>query len=161
MTSIQSLGQRSQLMQELQELQEQEPLTMADVQRLSSHSINYIIPYNQEYSKRFGLILYSSHHRQGAGDEADKLEQSLYTAGCDEVLKLEWSQAEELQNMIDSSVTDMKASCSLLIVCLMSHGSRGCVQSGQGEFIPVNKILHQLTLALPDHVPLVSLFDKE
>ena len=155
MTSIQSLGQRSQL---IQELQEQEPLTMADVQRLSSQSINYIIPYNQEKSKRFGLILYSSHHRRGAEDEADKLEQSLHTAGCDKVFKLQWSQAEELHNMIDSSVADIKASCSLLIVCLMSHGSRGCVQSGQGEFIPVNQILHQLTLALPDHVPLVSSF---
>ena len=129
---------------------------MADVQRLSPHSINHIIPYNQEKSKRFGLILYSSHHRRGAGEEADKLEQSLHTAGCDKIFKLEWSQAEELENMIDSSVADMKDSCSLLIVCVMSHGSRGCVQSGKGEFIPVNKILQQLTLALPDHVPLVS-----
>ena len=105
---------------------------------------------------RIGMVLYSSHHRRGAEDEADKLDRSLNSAGCDQVFKLEWSQAEELENMIHSSVTDMKDSCSLLIVCLMSHGSRGCVQSGIGEFIPVNQILHQLTLALPDLVPLVS-----
>ena len=129
---------------------------MADVQRLCPHSINYIIPYNQKKSKRIGLILFSSQRRRGAGDEADKLERSLNAAGCDQVFKLEWSQAEELDIRIDSSVADIKDSCSLLIACVMSHGSRGCVQSGKGEFIPVNKILHQLTLALRDHVPLVS-----
>ena len=89
---------------------------MADVQRLSPHSINYIIPYNQKKSKRIGLILFSSHHRRGAGDEADKLDRSLNAAGCDQVFKLEWCQAEELENIIDSSVADMKDSCSLLIV---------------------------------------------
>ena len=68
------------------------------------------------------MILFSSEDRLGAFEEADGLEQALGATGCD-VIKMEWSEAVEFHNMIDSAMTRIAGNCSLLIVCLMSHGS--------------------------------------
>lgn len=138
----------------IKELVKNEPLTVTQILKLSPHSSNYIIPHRQENCKRYGLILYSTLHRPGAEEEAANLEQSLQTAGCD-VSKLEWYDAGELHNMIESVLTSMIADCSLLIVCLMAHGSRGAIKGGSGKGIPVNDVLHQLSFALPKDLPLV------
>ena len=96
--------------------------------------------------------------RQGAVAEADDLQQALQTSGCD-VIKMEWSDAAELHNMIESALSRIINDCSLLVVCLMSHGSRGVLSDSNGKTIPVNDILHQLkqfppTLDIP--IPIVS-----
>ena len=68
---------------------------------------------------------------------------------------MEWYEAGELQCMIDSAMERIVGDCSLLIVCLMSHGSRGVLKGQGGEEIAVNDILHQFTYTLPESVPLV------
>ena len=100
------------------------------------------------------MILFRSEGGQGAVAEADDLEQALLTTGCD-VIKMEWSHAAELHNMIESVLSRVAADCSLLIVCLMSHGSRGALADRHGQKIPVNDILHQFSLSLPQEIPLV------
>ena len=100
------------------------------------------------------MILFSSEDRHGAVAEADDLEQALLTTGCD-VIKMEWSEAAELHNMIESALSRIVANCSLLIVCLMSHGSRGALADSRGQSIPVNHILHQFTFQLSQEIPLV------
>ena len=131
---------------------------MEQIQQLSSHSSQYIIPYKQQESKRYGLILFSSEDRQGAFEEADGLEQALRATGCD-VIKMEWFEAVELHNMIDSAMMRIAGDCSLLIVCLMSHGSRGVLSGSCGGRVTVNDVLHQLTFCLPSDmcIPMVSL----
>ena len=138
----------------IQEIVENEPLTASQILKLTPHSPNYIIPYRQENCKRYGLILYSTLCRPGAEEEAANLERALQTAGC-EVTKLEWYNASELHNMIESLVNGLIADSSLLIVCLMAHGSRGAIKGGLGREIPVNDLLHQLNFALPKDLPLV------
>ena len=124
-----------------------ESLTADQIQQLSPHSSQYIIPHNQKKCKRYGLILYSSEGRQGAYAEADNLEQVLMTSGCD-VIKMEWNGTTELQCMTDSVLCRIAADCSLLIVCLMSHGCRGVLRGSDGEDIPVNNILNQFRYTL-------------
>ena len=68
---------------------------------------------------------------------------------------MEWSDAIEIHSMIESALSRIAGDCSLLIVCLMSHGSRGAIVGSKGERIPVNNILHQFTLMLPQEIPLV------
>ena len=85
---------------------------MEQIQQLSSPSSQYIIPYEQQKRKRYGLILFSSENRQGAFEEADDLEQALRASGCD-VIKMEWSDAVELHNMIDSAMIRIAGDCSL------------------------------------------------
>ena len=119
---------------QIQRITETESLTTEQIQELSPHSSQYIIPYKQKKSKRYGLILFRSEGRQGAVAEADNLEQALLSTGCD-VIKMEWSEATELHNMIESALSRIVADCSLLIVCLMSHGSSGvaCYEAGVME----------------------------
>ena len=138
----------------IQRITETESLTTEQIQQLSPHSSQYIIPYKQKKSKRYGLILFSLEGRQGAVAEADDLEQALLTTGCD-VIKMEWSEATELHNMIESALSRIVADCSLLIVCLMSHGSRGALADSHNKSIPVNHILHQFSFSLPEEIPLV------
>ena len=72
---------------------------------------------------------------------------------------MEWFDAVELHNMIDSAMTRIVGNCSLLIVCLMSHGSRGVLSGSCGGRVTVNDVLHQLTFCLPSVmcIPMVSL----
>ena len=136
------------------ELVEQHPLNREQIKKLSPHSSRYIIPYNQVNSRRLAVIFYSSVQRQGAAEEAGRLEESLHTAGC-EVSNLEWSDAE-LHNLIENGLNGRANDCLLLIVCIMAHGSLGEIKGSSGEGIPVNEILHQLNFNLPKDVPMVS-----
>ena len=142
---------------QIQNIAETESLTVEQIQQLSPHSSQYIIPHKQQKSKRYGLILFNSEDRQGAFEEADGLEQALWASGCD-VIKMEWCGAVELHNMIDSAMTSIVGNCSLLIVCLMSHGSRGVLSGSCGGRVTVNDVLHQLTFCLPSNmrIPMVS-----
>lgn len=133
---------------------ENEPLTAAHIEKLSSHSPCYVIPRNQKNIKRYGLIFYNPVDRYGAENEASNLEESLGTAGF-AVSKLEWFNSQELFNMMQSSLEGLRRNCSLLVVCLMAHGSRGGLQDSVGKRISVNDVLHQLNRYLPSSVPLV------
>ena len=82
---------------------------MGQIEELSPYSSQYVIPHNQTNTKRYGLILYSAEDRHGAVEEADNLKHALETAGCD-VIKLQWSNTSELDNMMDSSQIG-RASC--------------------------------------------------
>ena len=72
---------------------ENEPLTAAQIEKLSPYSRGrYVIPYNQSHrgkSRCFAIILYNTHNRDGADNEADKLEDSLQAIGC-EIIRVEW-----------------------------------------------------------------------
>ena len=139
---------------EIQNITETESLTRDQIQQLSPHSSQYIIPHKQKNSKRYGLILFSTADRQGAVAEADDLEHALQTTGCD-VIKMEWSDAAELHNMIESALSRIAVDCSLLIVCLMSHGSRGEIASSHGEKMCVNDVLHKLSFQMSIDTPMV------
>ena len=100
------------------------------------------------------MILYCSANRSGATKEADKLHHALLAAGCN-TSKKTWNDAKGIYHLVDSALDEIVADCSLLIVCLMAHGSRGMVRGSAGEGIPINNILHQLSYRLPSHVPMV------
>ena len=75
---------------------ENEPLTVVQIEKLSPFSSSrYVIPYNQSTvlntgkSRCFAIILYNTHNREGAHNEADKLEDSLRVIGC-EIIKVDW-----------------------------------------------------------------------
>ena len=108
----------------IQKLVEREALGIKEIKELSPHSKTYIIPHKQLRSKRYGLILYNKYHRNGVEDEANSLGQSLEAAGFS-VIKFEWKDATGLMAIIEDVVATLSTDCSLLLVSLMSHGSRG------------------------------------
>ena len=102
------------------------------------------------------LILYNTTNRPGAENEATNLDDALRAAGFTERTGLQWTEASELHNMIESCLDAVVNTCSLLMVCLMSHGSIGSLEAGGGNRTQVNSILHQLKQKLPPKIPLVS-----
>ena len=138
----------------IKELAEKEPLAIPHIQELSPHSSQYIVPYNQKMSKRYGLILYTIYNRPGAQEEADNMEQSLCTAGF-HVEKAEWKDTYILNSLLERIARD----CSLLVLCLMSHGIRG-VLHGVSWSIPINDILDYTSRYIPESSPKVRKHTK-
>lgn len=134
---------------------EHESISVEQILELSPHSSRYLVPFNQSKSKHHGLIFFNTEDRQGAENEASYMKQALQLTGC-EIIQQEWSAAHQLGDMIDNALTDILAECSLLVVCIMTHGYRGTLSGGEGTEISVNDVLNQLTTSLPGHLPLVS-----
>ena len=145
----------------IEDIVEREPLTMNHIQELSPHSDRYIIPRNQSNCKMSALILYNPENRRGAEKEADYMKESLTAAGFSDINRLQWTECDGLHSMIDSHLDIIlpqqqgDRNCSLLMLCLMSHGGRGSLVC-RGKKIPINDILHKLKYRLPDYLPLVS-----
>ena len=146
--------------EQIDELVRTKPLSMENIHKLSPYSTKYVIPYNQKKAKQLGLVLYNLSNRQGGSEEAKALEDSLISVGCD-VLKLEWSDIRELTSIVESSLESRVKECSLLIVCIMAHGSRGVIYGSEGKSLAVNEILQVLDHILPSTIPMVCYYYAE
>ena len=66
----------------------------------------------------------------------------------------EWTTKRELSTLIDKSVRTA-AGCSLLVVCIMSHGTAGTLKCQDG-YIVFNDVLLEFTRKVVKDVPMVS-----
>ena len=107
------------------------------------------------YEKNFGLILYNPSDREGAVEEADNLQSGLQAVGC-QVFREEWTTKRELSTLIDKGVRKA-AGCSLLVVCIMSHGTAGTLRCEEGETrdIVINDVIQKLRGKQSELTPLV------
>ena len=127
------------------------PLSLKQVVQLSQNSSHYVVPYKSSRSRHFGLILCN------INEEANNIKLALESIGC-EVIKTEWSAANELGPKMDSILdSGILGNCLLLTVRIMSHGYRGVFSGRDGTEVPVNDVLNQLSVSLPDYLPLVSM----
>ena len=127
------------------------PLSLKQVVQLSQNSSHYVVPYKSSRSRHFGLILCN------INEEANNIKLALESIGC-EVIKIEWSAAHELGAKMDSILdSGILGNCLLLTVRIMSHGYRGVFSGRDGTEVPVNDVLNQLSVSLPDYLPLVSM----
>jgi hypothetical protein len=100
------------------------------------------------------LILYNPVSRDGALEEADNLKSGLEAVGC-KVIREEWRTKVQLSKLIDEGVQSA-VGCSLLIVCIMSHGRAGKLECEDGDgFIIINDILFQFSRKIPAYLPMV------
>ena len=107
------------------------------------------------YGKKFGIILYNPSDRDGAVEEADNLQSGLQAVGC-QVFREEWTTKRELSTLIDKGVKKA-AGCSLLVVCIMSHGTAGTLKCQDDDgYIVFNDVLLEFTRKLATDVPMVS-----
>ena len=99
------------------------------------------------------MILYNPSDRDGAVEEADNLQSGLQAVGC-QVFREEWTTKRELSTLIDKGVKKA-AGCSLLVVCIMSHGTAGTLKFQDG-YIVFNDVLLEFTRKVAKDVPMVS-----
>ena len=106
---------------------------------------------------KYGLILYNPSDRDGAVEEADNLQSCLKAVGC-QVIREEWKKKAEIYRLIDDGAR-RAAECSLLIVCVMSHGTAGTLRSEDGDgCVLINDLMVRLTRSIPDNLPMVRNF---
>ena len=83
------------------------------------------------------------------------MKRALKEAGFEAATYM-WKNKEELFSAINENLTQEKAeNSSILICCIMAHGTRGAVLDSDGKAIPINAIIHQLSSKLPTNLPLV------
>ena len=119
---------------------EHEPLTADEMKQLSPHTKRYPIPHNQALTKQYALILYNPVQRARF-----------------EVIKCEWSITPDMRKEMEKRLKEVKDKCSLITVCIMSHGYRGNIVGETGENLPINVVLDQLNEreTFPLHLPMV------
>ena len=54
-----------------------EPMTLKQIEELSSQIGEYVQPQNQTKSRKYGLVCYATDNREGADTEARKMKDSL------------------------------------------------------------------------------------
>ena len=64
-------------MMRLNEIMNSEPLTVDQIEKLSSHFNTYIQPHNQMKSRKHALVCYTTADREGAITEAETMIDSL------------------------------------------------------------------------------------
>ena len=105
-------------------------------------------------SEKFGLILYNPSDRDGAVEEADNLQSGLQAVGC-EVSRRKWTTKPEIYRLIDDGAR-RAAEGSLLIVCIMSHGTAGTLKSEDGDgCVLINDLMVRLTRNVWEDLPMV------
>ena len=128
-----------------------------EIERLFPLSDNYILPWRQDRVKQAAMILYNTHERKGATDEAEKMELSLQAAGFSLVVKAEWKSVDDLLILIHRHLTQNAKVLSLLTVCIMSHGKSGNLIDSNRGTIAISEVLESIDQQIPAHVPLVSI----
>ena len=98
--------------------------------------------------------MYNPSSRDGAVEEADNLKSGLEAVGC-QVIREQWRTKVQLSKLIDEGLRSA-VGCSLLMVCIMSHGHAGKLKCEDGDgFIVINDVLFQFSRKLPKNLPLV------
>ena len=136
-------------------LEETQPLSMTEVQKVFSSSSTYIIPYDQCNAKKWALVLYNTVERKDSEKEASEVETNLRNADFN-VMKMKWENALDLPGILHGQLTGIRESTSVLFVCIMSHGNCGTLRGDNNSLMPISDILFTLTDKLPPTLPLVK-----
>lgn len=137
------------------DLLEHESLTADQLGEVFLHIKRYPIPYNQGSTKQYAIILYNLENREGGEEEAQNLEQAFIIARF-EIFKHQWAHTYEIGVKLDDILTEITGGCSILTVCIMSHGFKGTLTGSQESKLTINDVLKQLRVTLPENLPLVS-----
>ena len=127
-----------------------------EIERLFPLSDNYILPWRHDRVKQAAMILYNTHERKGATDEAEKMELSLQAAGFSLVVKAEWKFVDDLLTLLHRHLSQNAKMMSLLTVCIMSHGKTGNLIDSERRTIAITDVLDSIGQWIPKHIPLVS-----
>lgn len=136
-------------------LKETQSLSLADLEKLFDHSDQYMIPYNQQETKRQALVLFNTHQRENSVDEALVMHKGFEEAGFYSK-SIEWSDALKLPHVLAEQIHQRVQSTSVLFVCIMSHGKAGMILGNNSSLMPITDILTVIGNNLPQYIPLVS-----
>lgn len=133
------------------------------VKRLYDKTKTFFIPKGQRKSKMHALSYYntfetSDHHETRT--EAEKESGHMMTALADEGFTnhqplIDWTHKELLEDLLEKK-KNIKNECSVLFVCIMSHGEKGILFDKNGFKGDINRVLKAME-DFPTHIPMVRL----
>ena len=105
--------------------------------------------------KPLGLVFYNPDNREGAKEEADRLNEGLCAAGLT-VRLAEWHSRDDLKKLMEDS-NDLLSECTLLFSCIMSHGAAGMLATSDGskDHQSINSFLLELAKRIVENVQYV------
>ena len=114
------------------------------IARLYPHTTSYFIPRGQEKAKMFAFVCYTTFDREGARIEANVITKGLQECGFTVRGPLiDWT-FDELILYLREHIDEVKDQCSVIFVCLMSHGENGVIKDKDGNKGEINTILKEL-----------------
>lgn len=137
------------------------------VERLYPHTSSYFIPRGQKKAKMIAILCYNKFEqetsnqspRDGAEEEAGYMTRGLRDCGFTVRTPLvDWT-FEELLQAVGQLIDSVKDECSVLVLCLMSHGEKGILFDKDGNKGEINEVLKQLN-KLKSHIPVVGAFNS-
>lgn len=133
------------------------------VKRLYNKTKTFFIPRGQRKSKMHALSYYNTfetslHHSTRA--EAEKESSCMMTALKEEGFTIhqpliDWTHKTLLEDLSEK-MKSIKNECSVLFVCIMSHGDKGVLFDKDGFKVEINKVLNAME-GFPSHIPVVCL----
>ena len=138
----------------------EEPLSVHQINGLSDYSNQYVIPFNDNHSKKYGVILYHGDMNSDSICEAENLDHILRSAGF-YVQKMDWSSKSGVRRQDFSDlVKEIADDCSLLVVYLFEFGKQKTEDVCQGTDSCPEEIVvqHLLPSSLRQGLPMVSYF---
>ena len=136
---------------------------MKIVELLYPYANSFFIPRGQEKAKMFAFVCYNTFNhpdskhprRQGAKDEADCIIKGLRSCGFTIRGPLvDWTFVQLLEHL-GQLLSEVKDNCSVIFICLMSHGDKGVLYDTDGKAGKINQVLEKLEV-LQSTTPVVS-----
>ena len=139
----------------------------------NSHLTDYCIPdHPQAKLQMYGVVCFNEFEgnpdfltRDGASDEAKIITQSFNDVGVKMSLPIKNWTTYSLFSNLRKFCREIRNSCSLAAVCIMTHGKAGLLYACEGsveshtDCCKINDILYILGEELPHYVPKVSSTD--
>ena len=141
--------------------------SMDIVELLYPYANQFFIPRGQDKAKMYAFICYNlfepgtDQHpkREGAREEAQTVMKGLHDCGF--TIRgplIDWT-FEKLIQFLKQHITEIRDTCSVLFISIMTHGDKGVVFDKDGEKGKINDILRELD-GLRSITPAVSLIYK-
>ena len=135
-----------------------------------SHLADYYIPdHPQAELQMYGVVCFNEFEgtpgfltRDGASTEAEIMIQSLTNVGVNMFPPIKNWTTYSLFSNLRKFCSKIRNSCSLAVVCVMTHGKAGLLYACEGSVesqtncCKINDILYILGEQLPHHLPKVS-----
>ena len=136
----------------------------------NSHLTDYCIPdHPQAKLQMYGVVCYNEFEgnpdfltRDGASTEAKIITQSFSDVGVKISPPIENWTTYSLFSNLQKFCSEIRNSCSLAVVCVMTHGKAGLLYACEGsvesqtDCCKINDILYILGEELPHYIPKVS-----
>lgn len=134
------------------------------IKGLYNQTNSFFIPRGQGKAKMQALIYYNTFTASGstlprrydAEDEAENIDEGLREGGFTvRPILVDWAREEYLVHL-QNNLKAIKTECSVLVMCIMSHGGNAFVYDKNGVVVEINEIMNIIDSELANLIPVVS-----